>query len=207
MNEKMKEKIDLLIKNLKRRTFLPHYCENSQQAVQKVLELIPETASVGIGGSMTLKDMDIPNILQNRGNNVFSAGFTKNMTNEEIYKNAAFSDVYMTSVNAITTDGELINIDGRGNRVAAILYGPPVVIAVVGINKLVDNQCDAISRVRNIASPQNCIRLNKNTPCSITGKCHYCYPPQTICRSTVITHFPSSGKKFHIIIINEKIGY
>lgn len=203
----MDEKINLLLKNLKKRTFLPHYCENSQQAIDKVLELIPQNAKVGIGGSMTISNMDIPNILHKRGNIIFSAGFTKDMTNEEIYRNAAFSDVYMTSVNAITIDGELINIDGRGNRVAAILYGPPVVVAVVGVNKLVDNLDEAVFRVRNVASPQNCIRLNKNTPCAITGKCHRCYPPNTICRSTVITHFPSSGKQFHVIIVNGKIGY
>ncbi|HEY8389686.1 MAG TPA: lactate utilization protein [Clostridia bacterium] len=203
----MDDKIELLIKNLKRRTFIPHYCEDTQQAINKVLEIIPQNASVGIGGSMTLKNMNMHEILQNRGNQVLSAGFTKDMSNEEIYKKAAFSDVYMTSVNAITTEGELINIDGRGNRVAAIIYGPPVVVAVLGVNKIVDNLSDGISRVRNVASPQNCVRLNKKTPCSVTGKCHHCYPPETICRNTVITHFPSNGKEFHVIIINENIGY
>ncbi|HEY8443476.1 MAG TPA: lactate utilization protein [Clostridia bacterium] len=203
----MEDKINTLLKNLKRRTFIPHFCQTSQEAIEKVLSIIPQNAKVGIGGSMTIKNMDIPNILKNRGNQVLMAGFT-DLPNDEVYKQAAFADVYMTSANAITTSGELVNIDGRGNRVAAIIYGPPVVITIAGVNKITDSIDEAIHRVRNVASPKNCVRLSKKTPCSITGKCHYCYPPETICRSTVITHFPSSSnKEFHIIIVNEDLGY
>ncbi|HEY8419554.1 MAG TPA: lactate utilization protein [Clostridia bacterium] len=203
----MDEKISLLIKNLKRRTFIPHYCENSQQAIETVLSIVPQDAKVGIGGSMTIRNMDLPNILKNRGNFVLMAGFT-DMPNDEIYKQAAFADVYMTSTNAITTSGELVNIDGRGNRVAAVIYGPPVVVAILGVNKITDTIDEAINRVRNVASPKNCVRLSKKTPCSVTGKCHYCSPPETICRSTVITHFPSSSnKEFHVIIVNEELGF
>ncbi|HEY8423915.1 MAG TPA: lactate utilization protein [Clostridia bacterium] len=203
----MDAKIEQLLKNLKRRTFIPHYCENTTEAIEKILSLIPQNAKVGIGGSMTIRNMDLPNILKNRGNQVLLASFS-DLPTEEIYKQAAFADIYMTSANAITIDGELVNIDGRGNRVAAITYGPPVVIAIVGVNKITDSIDDAIKRVRNVASPKNCVRLNKKTPCSITGKCGYCYPPATICCATVITHFPSSSKKeFHVIIVNEELGF
>lgn len=202
MNDKVKKTLD----NLKRRTFIPHYCENTKQAIDKVLSLIPHNAKVGIGGSMTIENMDIPNLLKNRGNTVLKAGFT-DLPNDQVYEQAAFADIYMTSANAITTSGEIVNIDGRGNRVAAIIYGPPVIIAIVGVNKITDSLEEAISRVRNVASPQNCVRLSKKTPCSITGKCAYCYPPETICRSTVICHFPSTDKQYHIILVNEELGY
>ncbi|HHW89385.1 MAG TPA: lactate utilization protein [Clostridiales bacterium] len=202
----MNDKINKTLNNLKKRTFSPYYYETAEEAIEKVFELIPKDAKVGIGGSMTITNMDIPNLLKNRGNQVLMAGYT-DLPKEQIYRQAAFADVYMTSANAITCDGEIVNIDGRGNRVAATIYGPPVVIAVVGVNKITDSLEDAIKRARNVASPQNCVRLNKKTPCAITGKCSYCYPPETICRNTVITHFPSSGKQYYVILVNQELGY
>lgn len=202
----MDENVEQLIKNLARRTFIPHYCQTAAEAWELIKQIIPDNSSVGIGGSMTLQNMKVPMLLTKRGNSVFCAGFTQ-LPNDEVYAKAAISDFYMSSANAITQDGEIVNIDGRGNRVAAILYGPKIVITVAGINKIVSDLKSAIDRVRNVASPQNTKRLNKRTPCAVTGKCHYCYPPETICRSTVITHFPSSGKIFHVIIINENLGY
>ena len=200
---------DIIIKtlnNLKKRTFLPHYCQTTEEAIAKVLELIPKDAKVGIGGSMTIANMGIPNLLKNRGNQVPMAGYV-DLPKEQIYQQAAFADVYMTSANAITCEGEIVNIDGRGNRVAATIFGPPVIIAVTGVNKITDSLEDAIKRVRNVASPKNCVRLNKKTQCAISGKCAYCYPPETICRNTVITHFPSSGKQYHVILVNQELGF
>lgn len=202
----MKDKIDLLISNLKKRTFIPHVCKTKEEAIELCCSLIPASADVGIGGSMTIAGMGLAKILYDRGNTVYSAGFT-NLPPDEIYKKAQTTEFYLSSTNAICTSGELVNIDGRGNRLSSFIYGHPNVIVIAGINKITDSIDDAIHRVRNVATPKNCVRLNKKTPCAVTGTCHKCYPPETICRSTVITHFPPNNTQFHIILVEEELGY
>ena len=126
---------------------------------------------------------------------------------EDLYWEMARADWYITSTNAIAQTGELINIDGRANRVAAMLYGPKNILVVCGVNKIVKDINEGIDRVRNVAAPLNTKRLAKNTPCAITGKCGNCLSPDTICKATVIHHHPTTGKNFYIVLIDEKLGY
>ena len=111
------------------------------------------------------------------------------------------------SENALTKNGCLVNIDGRGNRVAAMLDGPKNLVIITGTNKIVDNIEDGISRTRNVATPKNCVRLNKKTPCAIVGHCCNCNSEESICNATVIQHHPMSGKNVYIVLIDKNLGY
>ena len=125
---------------------------------------------------------------------------------KQIYREAFFCDAYFTSTNAITEDGELYNVDGNGNRVAAMLYGPDKVIVIAGVNKIVKNINEAISRVENLAAPANAKRLNRKTPCVITGKCMNCNSPERICREYTVIRKPAPNRIF-ILLLNENYGY
>ena len=124
-----------------------------------------------------------------------------------MYRDAFSADTYFMSTNAITLDGELINIDGNGNRVAALIYGPDQVIIVAGLNKVTANVEDGIRRVRNCATPPNCIRLNKKTPCAATGRCADCLSPEGICNQLVITRRSGNPDRIKVILIGESLGY
>ena len=125
---------------------------------------------------------------------------------KQIYREAFFCDAYFTSTNAITEDGELYNVDGNGNRVAAMLYGPDKVIVIAGVNKIVKNINEAISRVENLAAPANAKRLNRKTPCVITGKCMNCNSPERICIEYTVIRKPAPNRIF-ILLLNENYGY
>ena len=126
---------------------------------------------------------------------------------KQMYRDAFSADTYFMSTNAITLDGELINIDGNGNRVAALIYGPDQVIIVAGLNKVTANVEDGIRRVRNCATPPNCIRLNKKTPCAATGRCADCLSPEGICNQIVITRRSGNPDRIKVILIGESLGY
>jgi len=115
-------------------------------------------------------------------------------------------DYYFMSSNAITADGELVNIDGNGNRVAALIYGPENVVIIAGMNKIVKNVEEGISRTRNVASPQNCVRLNKNTPCAVNGVCGNCLS-DTICDQIVITRASRIPQRIKVILVGEELGF
>ena len=117
------------------------------------------------------------------------------------------ADWYITSTNALSVSGDLINIDGRANRVAAMLNGPKNILVICGINKIVKSIDEGIQRVRDVASPLNCRRLNKKTPCVVTGKCTHCNSPDTICNATVIQHHPTIGSNVYIVLINKNLGF
>lgn len=126
---------------------------------------------------------------------------------DEIYKKSLFADAYFMSSNAITKDGVLVNIDGRGNRVAALIYGPKTVIMLVGMNKIVPSVEEAVSRVRNTATPPNCIRLGKKTPCAATGTCGDCLSDDCICNQIVITRRSGTKGRIKVLLIGEKLGF
>jgi len=197
-----------IIKNLNKRQIEGYYCINSLSAVQKVLELIPETSSVSWGGSMTLIETGLMDAIKN--NNYKIIDRDKATTLEEqrkLYGEICLSDYFLMSTNAITLDGELINIDGRGNRVAFLCYGPQNVIILAGMNKIVSDVESGFKRVRNIASPPNTVRLNKKTPCAITGKCEDCYSPDCICGQFVVTRRSGIPNRIKVILIGEELGY
>lgn len=196
-------------KALEKRNFNVRCFEKADDAKKVILDMIPKNASVGIGGSTTLKNMGISDILYDRGNTVFYSEFAKKlgMDHLEVRKKEMTADYFLASSNAITLKGELVNTDGIGNRVAAMFYGPDTVIIVAGRNKIVKNRTEAIARIKNIACPLNARRLEKSTPCALNGKCGDCTGKGRMCRITTIIEYAPEGINFNIFLVNEDLGY
>ncbi|MGN0291177.1 MAG: lactate utilization protein [Lachnospiraceae bacterium] len=204
-----KNQAKTIIENLKKRQMEGYYCPTRADAVQKAMELVAKDSSVTFGGSMTLSEAGIMDALHNRDDITFYDR-SKAATPEEvqkIYREAFFCDYYFMSTNAITLDGELVNIDGNGNRVAALVFGPANVIIVCGMNKISTDIDEAIARVRNIAAPPNCNRLDRKTPCAVTGKCGDCLSPDCICNHTVITRRSGTPGRIKVLFVGEELGY
>ncbi len=198
-----------MIKNLNRRHIEAYYCPTAAEAVKKVSELIPDGSSVTWGGSMTIRDMGIPQQLCNRGTlEVLDRDKVETPEEvQEIYLRAFTSDVYLSSANAISEDGVIVNIDGNGNRVAAITWGPKKVFFVIGINKVAQTVEAALARARSTASPINAQRFDINTPCKTDGVCHNCNSTDCVCS---YVHFlrNSRNKGRHVVVlVGEDLGY
>ncbi|MBR0037840.1 MAG: lactate utilization protein [Bacteroidales bacterium] len=204
-NQKLSER---LIKNLERRHIKAFYCPTGQEAVKKVSELIADGSSVTWGGSMTIRGLGIPDALRSRGTlEVLDRDLVETPEEKQAYYLKAFStDVYLTSANALSEDGVIVNIDGTGNRVAAITWGPKKVIFVIGLNKVAQTTEAALSRARGTASPTNAARFDIKTPCQVDGVCHNCNSPESICN---YVHFlRNSPKERHIVVlVGENLGY
>ena len=198
-----------IIKNLEKRRMNGFYCADKESAIAKVLELMPAGSSVGWGGSMTLKDNGFFDaIVDANAYQVIDRDTAKTKEEEKkIYSEICAANVFLMSTNAITLDGELVNVDGRGNRVSFLCYGPDKVIVVAGMNKVVTDVEDGIKRVRNMAAPPNCVRLNKKTPCAVTGTCADCLSPDCICAQTVVTRLSFYPGRINVILVGEELGY
>lgn len=198
-----------ILKTFDKRGFEGCYCPTSEEAVKKAMSYVKSGMTVSFGGSMTLGESGVMDALKSRDDiTLFDRGEAK--TPEEvrdIYHKALSCDCYFMSTNAITLDGELVNTDGTGNRVAALIYGPENVIIIAGMNKVSATLEEACLRVKTKASPPNCIRLNRNTPCAITGKCHDCFGDDCICSQTVITRRSAAKNRIKIILVGEELGY
>lgn len=190
----------VLIKN----GFMVKTFENIINAKEELLSDIKKEQSVGIGGSMTIQNMGIYEELRERGNEVYWH-WRKDVENP--IQKAMTSDVYITSTNAITMDGKLVNMDGNGNRVASMFFGHKDVYVIIGKNKLCNDYDEARDRIRNIAAPLNAKRLNLNTPCTHTGKCSDCDSPDRICRVETIIQKKPNTTNVHIYLIGEELGY
>ena len=197
-----------VLKNFQKRFIEGCYCETKEEAKELALSLVTENTSVSFGGSVTLDETGILSELRNRADITLydRATATTPEENKKIMHDALSCDYYFMSSNAITTDGELINIDGNGNRVAALIYGPENVIIIAGMNKIVTSVEEGIIRTRNVASPQNCIRLDKDTPCKINGICGNCLK-DTICDQIVITRASRVPKRIKVILVGEDLGF
>jgi len=196
------------IESLQRNGFTVNCFETSLEAKQALLTDISVEETVGMGGSMTLINMGIIEELQSRGNSVFYHGLAKSPEEKKyMYENAGKADIYLSSSNAITEDGRLVNVDGTGNRLANMLYGHKRLYIVAGINKITKNIDEAMVRIKNVAAPQNTKRLNSNTPCSHEGKCSNCSSPKRICNATLIMDRQMLGANTIVYLINEKLGY
>ncbi len=186
-----------------------HIAENWEEARKILFSLIPEGASVGVGGSMTLTELGVIEALRN-GNYNFLDRYEPGLSGEElksIMKKALLCDVFLSSSNAITCNGELYNVDGNSNRVAPMLYGPDSVIIVAGINKLVENLDEARLRVRNIVAPANCVRLGIENPCTKFGSCCDCKVDSKICCNTVIMGKQRVPGRVKVILVCEELGF
>lgn len=204
-NEKLARK---LVGNLERRHFNAFYCKTSEEAVRKVLEIIPHGSSVTWGGSMTIRDMGLTKALHENDYTVYDRD--EAATRDEaagIYLKAFSCDYYLSSVNAISEDGVIVNIDGNGNRVAAITWGPKNVIFVAGINKVAQDVTAALSRARGTASPVNAARFDISTPCLKDGTCHNCNSPECICNYIHFMRNSHPVKRHTVILVGEDLGY
>ena len=209
-NEQRNERLGAkMVKAMQRRHFDAYYCATASEAKAKVNELIPEGASVTWGGTMTVRDMDIPKMLQERGTlKVWDRDKVETpKEKQEMYLRAFQADYYLSSANAITEDGIIVNIDGNGNRVAAITWGPQHVIFVVGMNKVAQDPEAALKRARSTAAPINAARFDIQTPCQLDGQCHNCNSPQSICNYIQFLRNSSKPGRIIVILVGENLGY
>lgn len=198
-----------MIKNLRRRNMEAFYCPTAQDAVAQVQALITDGSSVTWGGSMTIRDMGLPQALRERGTlEVLDRDLVEDaQEKQQMYLKAFSADVYLSSANAISEDGVIVNIDGNGNRVAAITWGPRMVIFVIGLNKVAATVQDAISRARSTASPINAQRFDISTPCHNDGVCHNCNSPESICSYIHLLRNSRNGNRHKVVLVGENLGY
>ena len=199
-----------IIKKLNARKMEGYYCDNLDEAKKMFAQLLNANGKkkiISYGGSMTIDDNGFKDVIKAEGHELI---VRENYTTEEEIKECKAkivnSDVFIMSTNAITLDGELVNIDGRGNRVSFLIYGPDEVIIIAGMNKVVSNVDDGIRRVRNIATPANTVRLNRNTPCATTGRCADCLN-ESICCQIVVTRASIVPNRIKVILVGEELGY
>ena len=205
----MDEKITRLFEALKRNKMQPHYAENREQLHDIVRSLISEDKLITSGGSMTLKESGVTELLMNEYKGIY-LDRSEGKTPEEIgdiYRKAFVSDTFFSSTNAITEDGELYNVDGNGNHVSAMIFGPKQVIIVAGVNKIVKDMDEAVRRVELVAAPKNTVRLSCETPCAKTGECAHCHSDSRICCSYVRLGQQRVPDRIKVIIVNENLGY
>lgn len=194
--------------SLEKQHIKTYIVENKEEANQLVNSLIKDHSLVCDGGSMSLQECGIIESLSHR-DITFHSHSDSSMSKQESDKEARkafYADTFLCSSNTITMNGELINIDGHGNRVSAMIFGPKQVIVVAGYNKIVEDEQSAIQRIHNIAAPINCMRLNKKTPCRFTGSCAQCYSDDRICSSYVKINYDKEDR-LRVILVKEDLGY
>lgn len=204
-----KSQILELIDTLSKKNYTPLYADDIAEARDIVLNLIPQGASIALGGSVTINELNLIDTFKSSNYRLFDRYSQPDWPSTvECMRQGLLADYFVTSTNAITKQGELIQTDSGGNRVASLLYGPKNVIVICGINKLVDTCQDGLNRIKEFVGPLNSKRINHKTPCNISGKCEDCNTKQRICNFTTIL---KSGKRVSgntiLIIINEEVGY
>lgn len=201
--------IQTTVDELNKKGFSAIKVANANEAVEYVLSVISENDTVGAGGSVTLDQIGIIDTLLERGNTIYSSGVAKrNGTDKNAARiNAMSADVFLSSTNAVTLEGDLINIDAIGNRVAGMFFGPKKVVIVTGKNKITANPHTAVLRIKQFACPQNTKRLGLDTPCAKTGKCTECSSPQRICNVITRIQYPTWDKEIHVVIIDGDFGF
>lgn len=201
--------IEKTLAALNKNGFKAVYAKDAAAAKDYVNSLIGKDDTVGFGGSVTLFDTGIADSITERGNTVYSSELAARKgedTNEAKAKGMG-ADIYLTSANAVTLDGVLVNIDGTGNRVAASFYGPSVVIFVAGRNKLTKNTGTAVARIKKEACPPNARKNSLSTPCAAQNRCMDCDSEQRMCNVTVFLHRPTKNKRIHVVLIDEDYGF
>lgn len=194
--------------NLKKRYFDAYYCSTREEGIAKVLELIPAEDVVSWGGTLTVDELGIKQLLAERGQKVLDRDTAANMDERMAIMRAGLTcDTFLTGTNAITQDGELFNIDGNGNRVAAMTFGPKSVVIVAGMNKVVKDMDAAVSQVRNYTAPAVLQRFpNYKTPCNANGLCADCKSPDCACAYMVQTRVSRPAGKIKVVLIGEDLG-
>ena len=199
---------DTLIEKFNKRGIEGYYCENKEEALLTAKRFLTPGCSVSWGGSMTLEEIGLIEYLKNSDYTVFDrTTATTQAEKDALYAEVSHCDYYFMSSNAITLDGQLVNIDGLGNRVASLIHGPKNVVIVAGMNKVVKDVDTAIDRVHNEAAPPNAVRLGLDTPCAKYGYCCNCLSPDCICCETVITRKSRIAGRIKVILVGETLGY
>lgn len=204
-NELLSERI---IKNLEARNMEGYYAESKEAALKKALELIPEGSTISWGGSMSVAEIGLDTAVCQGNYTVYNRSNTKTPEEKRKMELAAYDcDFYLSSSNAISEDGVLVNVDGYANRVSSIAAGPKNVLMIIGMNKVVKSAEDALSRARGEAAPINAQRFPIDTPCKKAGACFDCKSPDTICCQILITRFSKIPKRIKVILVNDDLGF
>ncbi len=209
MNENIVKRNTLLaqkvIKGLQSRNMSAYFAQNKEEALQIALSLIPEGSAVTMGGAMSAHEIGLVEAVKNGKYRFIDRDA---MADKRAAMLAAYdADVFLSSCNAITEDGVLVNIDGNANRVSAIAQGPKKVVMIVGMNKVCPDVDAAMKRARNVAAPINAQRFGLSTPCAKTGACMNCKSPDTICCQFLITRFSRHANRIHVILVNDSLGF
>lgn len=208
MNENLVKRNECLartvIKGLESRNMSGYYAADKEEALKQALQLIPEGSSIAMGGCMSAHEIGLIKALEEGNYNY--------MDRDKMERRAALmaaydADVFLSSANAITDDGIMVNIDGNSNRVSCIAQGPRKVIFIVGINKVCSDLDAAMKRARNVAAPANAQRFDYKIPCKEKGKCFDCKSPDTICCQFLITRYSRHTGRIHVILVNENLGF
>ncbi len=197
-----------IIKNLKKRNMEGYFFPDSKSCKEFILNMIPKGSTISNGGSMTNVEIGLMAAIHSEQYDFIDRMAPQTPQEvKECYSKIVMADYYFMSTNAITIDGELVNIDGSGNRVACLIHGPENVMVVAGMNKVVNTVEEGVHRVRNTATPPNVKRLNKKTPCYETGVCADCLSPDCICNQIVITRRSGIAGRIKVFLIGEELGY
>ena len=207
MNENLVKRNECLartvIKGLESRNMSGYYAADKEEALKQALQLIPEGSSIAMGGCMSAHEIGLIKALEEGNYNY--------MDRDKMERRAALmaaydADVFLSSANAITDDGIMVNIDGNSNRVSCIAQGPKKVIIIAGMNKVCSDLDAAMKRARNVAAPANAQRFEVKTPCKTAGKCFDCKSPDTICCQFLITRYSRHKDRIHVILVNDILG-
>ena len=197
----------VLVKNLQNRHFEAYYCPSREEALKKALELIPEGASVGWGGAMTCEQIGLMEALHRGNYRAMDRSLAKSPEErEEMMRQMLLADVFLTGANGLSLDGQMVNIDGTGNRLAPICYGPGMILVVAGMNKVMDTLDAAITRARTVAAPMNKQRFPNATPCEVTGSCADCKSEGCICNQILVTRHCRPAGRIKFILVGEDLG-
>ena len=198
----------VLVKNLLSRHFDAYYCDSKQDALAKALELIPENDLVSWGGAMSAQQIGLIDAVRSGAYRTIDRDTCKTMAErEQAMKDALFCDTFLMGANAMSMDGQMVSVDGTGNRIGALVYGPKSVVVIVGMNKVEDTLDEAIRRARTVAAPKNKQRFGDGTPCSVTGVCGDCKSEKCICNHIVITRHCRPAGRIKFIIVGEDLGH
>lgn len=193
-----------VIKGLESRNMSGYYAADKEAAVKQALELIPEGSSIAMGGCASAHEIGLIKVLEDGNYNYINR---EKLSPRESLLVAYDADVFLSSANAITSDGVMVNIDGNSNRVSCIAQGPKKVVFIVGMNKVCSDLDAAMKRARNVAAPANAQRFEVKTPCKTTGKCFDCKSPDTICCQFLITRYSRHKDRIHVILVNDTLGF
>lgn len=208
-NKIIRIKMQKTAEALQKNNMTAYIADTKEDAVKLICELIPDSATVGVGGSVTLGELDIITLLRQAPYN-FLDRYDPSLSKEqavEVMRKTLLADVFITSTNAVTENGELYNVDGNGNRVAAMIFGPASVVIVAGYNKIVADLDEAERRVKSIAAPANCVRLGIDNPCTVNGSCMNCHKDGRICADTVIMGMQRTKGRIKVILVGQELGY